>query len=1047
METIHVKFDELTAIASEHDTHEAPPIVTTSEEQTSPIYLTVADEFYQKDSTKLDGNTELTFQKSLEHHTESYDPTLFIRRHEGDILLIQVYVDDIIFGFINPDFLKRFANLMKNNFEMSMMGEVKFFLGLQVHQSPRGIFISQSQYAIELLKKHGMDECVSMSTHMATKRLDADLQGTPTEQMTYRRMIKGFMYLTASRPDISFATFVCARYQARPTFKHLKEVKRIFLYLRQSYNMGLWYPKDSGFELIAYSDAHHAGCQDDCKSTSGGIQLLVIIMAQPQRPADVHQDELCPPNKRYALMDANKNVNLENPLLSWIYLGQFWHTLQEDGSKYKLKFMLDRKELTLTLDDFRTIFHLPQSTYNNHDHFVPALKFSEIVPFYINNLGFTLEIRSTLNFKTTGLLQLWQTLYHNLEDDVMIKSIFNSGKSKYVVGMKIPDWMITDEMKLTENYQLYAEVFGVDVPTTQSQPIESTQGTHRITSAPRTPNPDIVEGESSAPRKSTVIRLCIPPRRSTRLTSPTPIPTNDEADDLVLQDKLQVSLAEQKSHKELKATQNVEKVKEHLMAEEIKKLVEGTENVEENVVVVSSPLRNDDNQTNPGTRLEPKSDKERPEVEKIADISQPVNVIEEEEELTKDDYVLKRMEKGKEIEESRNTPSPTTTRSLSIHSTLISSDTEKLQELTETDTIPSSSTPSSYSFKLSATNRLLSLFKSKPGRFKRYKSFFDVMMESLPKMVDERIKKILQTQVPLHVAQGIILEREKSQAGVDSSVRSYMSGHVLHVYPTQATLTNAQEQQHQLYLTMKDNPQLQQDDLLIWLTLKYKFERLYMATTPCRTSDVRPRDQDDPHDDAHLEGENSAKSNQEQSDDFDFWTNSYATYDDVLSNEKVSQELVDEMSHNVDEAKLHKVVDEMLRQQCTSGDEHQYHIDQMQNFLKSDIVWESMKEIIVPPYQPKPTTVVQSFQRDPKAPTLSLVNQDLLYLKKGNTGPEKIALSLHKFLVVRFPDNDIEERTSRRVTKFVPADSSSSISADYVSAGHVLVSADRDRIC
>ncbi|GJT43284.1 hypothetical protein Tco_0951999 [Tanacetum coccineum] len=83
---------------------------------------------------------------------------------------------------------------------------------------------------------------------------------------------------SSSRPDIAFPTFVCASYQARPTVKHLKEVKRIFRYLRQSYNIGLWYPKDSGFELIAYSDADHAGCKDDCKSTSGGLQFLVIWM-------------------------------------------------------------------------------------------------------------------------------------------------------------------------------------------------------------------------------------------------------------------------------------------------------------------------------------------------------------------------------------------------------------------------------------------------------------------------------------------------------------------------------------------------------------------------------------------------------------------------------------------------------------------------------------------------------------------------------------------------------------------------------------------------
>ncbi|GKF76750.1 hypothetical protein Tco_0229220, partial [Tanacetum coccineum] len=102
----------------------------------------------------------------------------------------------------------------------------------------------------------------------------SDLQGTPTDQMTYRRMIGGLIYLTASHLDIAYDTFVCARYQARPSVKHLKEVKRIFRYLRQSYNMGLWYSKDSGFELIAYLDADHAGCKDDCKSTSGGLQFL-----------------------------------------------------------------------------------------------------------------------------------------------------------------------------------------------------------------------------------------------------------------------------------------------------------------------------------------------------------------------------------------------------------------------------------------------------------------------------------------------------------------------------------------------------------------------------------------------------------------------------------------------------------------------------------------------------------------------------------------------------------------------------------------------------
>nr|GEW39190.1 copia protein [Tanacetum cinerariifolium] len=143
-----------------------------------------------------------------------------------------------------------------------------------VHQSPRGIFICQSQYTMDLLKRHGMEKCDTISTPIATIKLDADLQGTQVDQTKYHSMIGGLMYLTVSRPDTAFATFICARYQACPIEKHFKEVKQIFQYLRQTINMGLWYSKDFEFELIAYLDADHAGCNDDCKSTSGGIQFL-----------------------------------------------------------------------------------------------------------------------------------------------------------------------------------------------------------------------------------------------------------------------------------------------------------------------------------------------------------------------------------------------------------------------------------------------------------------------------------------------------------------------------------------------------------------------------------------------------------------------------------------------------------------------------------------------------------------------------------------------------------------------------------------------------
>nr|GEW39649.1 hypothetical protein [Tanacetum cinerariifolium] len=520
------------------------------------------------------------------------------------------------------------------------------------------------------------------------------------------------------------------------------------------------------------------------------IDFDEYTMEQPQRQADVYQDELCPPNKRYALMDANKKIDLENTLCP------NESKLLEDRSKYKLSFVVDKKELTMTLDDFRTIFYLPQATDNNHDCFVPALKFSKMVLFYINNLGFTLELRSPSNFKTTGLMQPWQPLckmsdntrfyyslehltklipypiftkpivsnymtsfleisrrahdkYHNLEDDEMIKRIFKSGKNKAGVGMKIFSWMITDEMKPIQNNRMYDAVFGVDVPITQSQLIES----------------------------------------------------------------------------------------------------------------------------------------------------------------------------------------------LRIHSTLISLDTEKLHEVTVNDPPFSSSTPSSSSPKpkLSASQHILSSFKPKIGRFERYISFFDeiqgrygylfehlktkfmprnkfhvlaqhlqeIMEGSLPKMIDAHVQELTKTNVSIYVAHGLIMERQQSQddvekiianaiqqecetlqakissqinnaitnhipSHVDSSVRTYMSGHILH------------------------------GDLPIWLALKYKFERLHVSDTSCKPSSVRPRDQDDPYDDAHLKGENSAKKhkifehgtyvfgesssgqdneselgpstscNQEQLDDFDF---------------------------------------------------------------------------------------------------------------------------------------------------------------------------------
>nr|GEV62455.1 retrovirus-related Pol polyprotein from transposon TNT 1-94 [Tanacetum cinerariifolium] len=203
------------------------------------------------------------------------DPTLFIRREGKELLLVQIYVDDIIFVASTPELCDLFAKTMCSKFKMSMMGKISFFLGLQISQSPRGIFINQSKYALESLQKYDFDSCDPVDTPMVEKsKMDEDKERKAVDPSHYRSMIGTLLYLTASRPDLQFAICMCARYQDWPTEKHLHTVKRIFQYLRGTVNRGLWYPKDSSIALTAFADVDHAGCQDTRRSTSGSMQFL-----------------------------------------------------------------------------------------------------------------------------------------------------------------------------------------------------------------------------------------------------------------------------------------------------------------------------------------------------------------------------------------------------------------------------------------------------------------------------------------------------------------------------------------------------------------------------------------------------------------------------------------------------------------------------------------------------------------------------------------------------------------------------------------------------
>ncbi|GKC62771.1 hypothetical protein Tco_1095369, partial [Tanacetum coccineum] len=696
------------------------------------------------------------------------------------------------------------------------------------------------------------------------------------------------------------------------------------------------------------------------------------------------------------------NIIMNHPLrfsiaasasVPWIYMAQFWHTLRENGSKHRLKLLLDRKELTLTLDDFRTIFHLPQANdnilqtsvgiFNGTQDYYAELMWEGI--FYLLHHPatsipyprFTKIIISHYMTIFPEISRRARDAYHNLQDDDIMKNIFNSGRNK-------------------------------------NKPTESTQGTHRTLSAPRSLNPATETAESSVPKLSTVIRFRLPSRQSARLTPPAPVPTAEKADEMILQDMIQVSLAEQKSREEQEARENVALVAEHLAAKEIEKLVEESENVDD-----SSPTRHDDTSI-PDTRIEPRSDKESPEVEIVQEKDEetskdtevelniviPVNVDDEEDEIIDEVFELRRRVKGKNVKESRISPIPSPTRSPRNLSTLVSLDTEKLQELMVTHSTPSSGSSVS---KIIKTNCLLSLIKAKPNQFKRYKTFFhelqgrygylfahlkkrfmprkssdqlannlhDVMMETLPSLVKEKVTEQVEKevpaqvrdQVPVYLAKGLIMERKTTKEEterliskailqergrmqaqissqiqnaidnaipslVDTSVRSYMSGHILHVHPAQVQSSSVQEQQHQLYLAMKADPLLQQQDIAIWLALQMKFEKTQVPHTACRPSAIRPRDQDDPHDDAHPEGENSAK--RQKSSEYEAYVSGESSSGQVNIEEpgpstSVSQDIMEEISLTIDEAKLKKMADEMLRQRCTSGDEHQYHIDQMKN--------------------------------------------------------------------------------------------------------------------
>ncbi|KAK6142556.1 hypothetical protein DH2020_022904 [Rehmannia glutinosa] len=187
------------------------------------------------------------------------DKCVYIKGTTNDYVIVCLYVDDMLIMGSSHDLIMKTKNMLKKNFDMSMMGSSNLFLGLQIKQCQEGIYISQSKYTKELLKKFGIEEGRTVSTPMwQFVKIDKDEKGKSVDESKYRGMIGSLLYLTASRPDILHVVCLCARFQSNPKESHMSAVKRIFRYLKGTIQYGLFYPKNEKFSLKGYSDSDYA---------------------------------------------------------------------------------------------------------------------------------------------------------------------------------------------------------------------------------------------------------------------------------------------------------------------------------------------------------------------------------------------------------------------------------------------------------------------------------------------------------------------------------------------------------------------------------------------------------------------------------------------------------------------------------------------------------------------------------------------------------------------------------------------------------------------
>ncbi|GLT32318.1 hypothetical protein SLA2020_069930 [Shorea laevis] len=198
------------------------------------------------------------------------EATLYVKgTNSGSQLIVSLYVDDLLLTGGNEHLLNNFKAEMMKEFEMLDLGEMKYFLGMEIEQYKNGIFISQRKYALDVLKKFGMEDCKSVATPLVlNEKYVIDDGKEKANSSSYRSLIGSLLYLTASRPDLMYLVSLLSRFMSSPNYTHFSAAKRVLRYLKGTFDYGIWYEMGCKRKLEGYVDSDWAGCEDDMKSTT-----------------------------------------------------------------------------------------------------------------------------------------------------------------------------------------------------------------------------------------------------------------------------------------------------------------------------------------------------------------------------------------------------------------------------------------------------------------------------------------------------------------------------------------------------------------------------------------------------------------------------------------------------------------------------------------------------------------------------------------------------------------------------------------------------------